>query len=200
MKSFFSDLVWDIPTDKKEVFLTFDDGPVPEVTPWVLEVLQKYSAKACFFCIGDNVKKHPEIYQHIIDAGHQVANHTYNHVSGWKTKDQEYLSQIDKASEFISSNLFRPPYGRIKPSQIKALKANYRIIMWDVLSGDFDSSISPQKCIDNVIDNASKGAIIVFHDSVKSKRVLQQTLPIVLQNLSDQGFTFGSLDKALVSI
>ena len=161
-------LVWSIKTTKKEVFLTFDDGPIPEVTPWVLETLKQYDAKATFFCVGDNVKKHPDIYRMIVDQGHKVGNHTMNHLNGWTNFNKTYFENIEKCNALIHSNLFRPPYGKIKPSQISHLKNDYRIIMWDVLTKDYDASVTGEYCFEKVKKNCKPGSIIVFHDSIKA--------------------------------
>ena len=146
-------LTWDIPGKPGEIFLTFDDGPVPEITPRVLEILDQFNAKATFFCVGDNVSKYPEVYKQVIDAGHTTGNHTFHHLSGWKTPLEEYLADIELCNQLVSSKLFRPPYGRIRPSYIAPLKSNYQIIMWTVLSGDFDVESSPEKVLNNVLQH-----------------------------------------------
>ena len=179
-------LVWRF-VDAEEVFLTFDDGPIPEVTPFVLDLLQKENIKATFFCVGDNVRKHPEIYQRIIDEGHSIGNHTYHHLNAWKTSNETYLDDIKKADEVIDSKLFRPPYGKISPHLISKLKDQYDIIMWDVLSGDFDPKITADKCYDNVTKNAKHGSIIVFHDSIKAFEKLKIVLPSVISFFKEKG-------------
>ena len=170
IKTIFSDFVWSLDTDSKEVFITFDDGPIPELTPWVLDELKKYDFKATFFCVGDNVRKYPEIYQRIIAEGHSVGNHTYNHLNGWNNDLDTYLENIKKCDNIVSSDLFRPPYGKMKPNQSAVIKTEKSIIMWDVLSGDFDQTISREKCLSNVMDNFVPGSIIVFHDNLKDNR------------------------------
>lgn len=175
------------------LFLTFDDGPNPEVTPIVCSLLEKYNAKATFFCVGDNVKKHPEVFQQLIDAGHSVGNHTFNHLNGWKTKNRLYYKNILKASECIDSNLFRPPYGRITRQQSMRLKDKYDIIMWDVLSVDFDSKVNASQCADNVIKNAKNGSIIVFHDSLKASATMLKALPEVLQHFANLNYQFTAI-------
>lgn len=195
IKKSFPSLVWDIPNNTKTIYLTFDDGPTPEVTTWVLETLKKHQIKATFFVVGDNVKKHPQIYQQLIAEGHAIGNHTYNHLNGWKTKSSDYLQNIGKCAELVDTNLFRPPYGRIKNTQIRTLKQNYKIIMWDVLSGDFDASLSPEKCTENVINNTKAGSIIVFHDSIKAEKNLKYALPKAIGFLKEQGFTFGAITE-----
>lgn len=186
----FRELIWYFPQRENEIFLTFDDGPTPEFTPWVLSVLKEYNARATFFCLGKKVEQNPGLFQQIKDEGHAVGNHSYSHLSGWKTKNQTYYKDVYKASEFIYSKLFRPPYGEIKLRQIKQLKGKYRIVMWDVLSYDYDPQITPQKCLRNVLKKATSGSIVVFHDKQKARKNLQYTLPRVLQHFSDKGFVF----------
>jgi peptidoglycan/xylan/chitin deacetylase (PgdA/CDA1 family) len=198
-KKVFSSYLWSLPADKKEVYLTFDDGPHPTITPWVLQQLNDFDAKATFFCIGNNVERYPETYQQILDEGHRTGNHTYHHLNGWKTKDERYLADIAKAAEIINSNLFRPPYGRVKNSQSKRIpdilqNTHSRIIMWDVLSADFDLSFSPEQCLNNVIENFASGSIIVFHDSEKAFRNLQYALPGTLEALNQLGFCFKTIE------
>lgn len=181
--------VWDMPNSTSAVYLTFDDGPHPEITPWVLDQLRKWNVKASFFCIGDNVRKYPDLLHQIKMEGHSIGNHTFHHLNGWKTADDVYRNDIDKAQIIIPSKLFRPPYGRIRFSQLRALRkeTDYRIIMWSLLSGDFDHTITPQECARNVIDNIRKGDIVVFHDSAKARQNLVYTLPLVLKNMYEKG-------------
>lgn len=186
-------LIWSIKTTKKEVFLTFDDGPIPEVTPWVLETLKQYDAKATFFCVGDNVKKHPDVYRMIVAQGHKVGNHTMNHLSGWTNFNKTYFENIEKCNALIQSNLFRPPYGKIKPSQISHLKNDYRIIMWDVLTKDYDASVTGEYCFEKVKKNCKPGSIIVFHDSMKAEKRLRKALPKSLEYLKQEGYSFSSI-------
>lgn len=197
VKKIFNNLVWDISNSDKKIYLTFDDGPIPEVTEWVLDLLKSEGIKATFFCIGDNIKKHPEVYKRILAEGHQTGNHTFNHLNGWKTRSSQYIENLKLCeSEHLKRNiensfLFRPPYGKIKPSQSKLIRQlGYKIIMWDVLSYDFDSTISGEKCLENVISNTVQGSIIVFHDSIKSEKNLRFALPGAIQVLKDKGFTF----------
>ena len=190
IKALYGDLEWKVDTRKKELFLTFDDGPVPDVTPAVLKILDEYQARATFFCIGNNVEKFPGIYKSIIEAGHSVGNHTFNHLNGWKTPHFTYLRNTLKSAELISANLFRPPYGKITRSQSKALRSRYRIIMWDVLSGDFDKRTSPEKCLANTINNSVPGSIIVFHDSYKAADKVLYALPKVLDHFKSKGYSF----------
>lgn len=197
-KKIFSNYVWDVPNIENKIYLTFDDGPTPKITEWVLEELQKYNAKATFFCIGNNIQKHPEILKKITNKGHSVGNHTFNHLNGWKTSTQKYLENTilcEDPSLNLQSKLFRPPYGKIKPAQSKKLrKLGYKIIMWDVLSADFDSSISPKKCLKNILQNVASGSIIVFHDSTKAFPNLEYTLPESLKYLKEKGYIFENLD------
>ena len=189
----FRNLTWHFRGRANEIFLTFDDGPTPEITPWVLSVLEDYNAKATFFCLGSKVKNNPEIYYQILKSGHVTGNHTYSHLSGWKTPNQKYYDDIKKASAFIDSKLFRPPYGRISPLQLKNLKKEYQIIMWDVLSYDYHPKTSPQKCLKNIINHAKFGSIIVFHDNEKAKVNLKYVLPRVLQHFTNLGFSFNPI-------
>ena len=182
---------WKMQGKTKSLYLTFDDGPTPEITSWVLNEPEKYNAKATFFCIGRNVEKHPDIYQSIIKKGHAVGNHTYSHLKGWRTRNNEYIDDIQLASQFIQSKLFRPPYGKIGQQQIRSLKKNgYKLFMWDVLSEDYNNKITEQQCLENVTRYAQDGSIIVFHDSVKAGKNLYATLPIVLKTYTEKGFEF----------
>ena len=196
LRWFYPTLTWHKNRKEKIIFLTFDDGPIPLVTPFVLNTLKKFNAEATFFCIGENIDKHPEVFADVIEAGHKVGNHTYNHLKGWNFKDNEYLDNIKKCAQHTGIQLFRPPYGRIKKSQIKALyllNPEVEIVMWDVLSGDFDQSITAEDCINNVLKNVKNGSIIVFHDSLKAFGRLEKSLPIILEKLSKRGYTFKSL-------
>ncbi|MEM9849778.1 MAG: polysaccharide deacetylase family protein [Bacteroidota bacterium] len=191
--------LWRIPTQEKVLYLTFDDGPIPEITPWVLKLLKAYDAKATFFCVGDNVRKHPDIFRQLQLAGHAVGNHTFHHLDGWKTRTQVYLANVATCtSQLGSSVLFRPPYGHLKPTQAKAIKKNHRIVLWDVLSGDFDVHLTPEKCLANVLAATKKGSIIVFHDSLKAAPRLQYVLPEVLDYYSRKGFRFEAINEELV--
>lgn len=191
VKKLFPRYIWDIPSEDKVVYFTFDDGPHPQITPWVLETLEKYNAKASFFCIGQNAEKHISLYNEIIAAGHAIGNHTYSHLDGWKVSTKEYIDDIKKASKIIPGNLFRPPYGRLKGKHLEfldaALNTNAKVIMWDVLSADFDLKCTPQQCLKNVLDNVRAGSIVVFHDSSKAHKNLMHTLPAALQLLSEKG-------------
>ncbi|MFD1161715.1 polysaccharide deacetylase family protein [Hwangdonia seohaensis] len=221
VKRMFPNYIWNIPTAGKTIYLTFDDGPTPDITNWTLDVLKQYNAKATFFCIGHNIEKHPEIFQHIINDGHAIGNHTHNHIKGWKTKTKDYLENVSEAEKVINSQikvcnterigsaeletqnpelktlnseLFRPPYGQIKPKQGKQLIGlGYKIIMWDVLSFDWDKNVTPEGCLNNVISKSTNGSIIVFHDSVKASKNMQYALPKVLEYFNEKGYSFKSL-------
>ena len=191
------DILWSLPTETPSLYLTFDDGPIPEVTPAVCQILNQYQAKATFFCVGENVAKHPAIYQMLLENGHEVGNHTYNHLNGWKSNNEAYFNNIDKAGELIDSTLFRPPYGKFSRSQSKHLKKKYTIVMWDILSGDFDHKIDWKKCVNNVISNAKSGSIIVFHDSIKANKTMLKALPIILEHFSSLNYQFKTIPKRL---
>ncbi len=195
IKNLFSDYIWDVATDEKEVFITFDDGPIPELTPWVLDLLNEYEFKATFFCVGDNVVKYPEIYKRIVEEGHATGNHTFNHLNGWFTDKETYLENIEKCDSVLSTELFRPPYGKLKRAQSVVIKNHKNIVMWDVLSGDFDAKISNDKCLSNVIENYEKGSIIVFHDNLKAGEKLKYVLPLFLQHLSECGYKSVALES-----
>lgn len=189
----FPDCLWRVKTDEKILYLTFDDGPHTEVTLFVLNELRKYNAKATFFCIGKNVAENFEMYKQMISDGHRPGNHTFNHLNGWKTADKIYLEDIQKAAKIIDSEIFRPPYGKITVFQMNALKGDLfrmQTIMWDVLSADFDNNITPENCYLNVVNNATPGSIITFHDSVKAFPRLQFALPRVLDFFSSRGYRF----------
>ncbi len=181
-------LTWDIPGEEKNVYLSFDDGPTPDVTRRVLENLKQYNAKATFFCLGRNVDHYPEIYRQILNGGHSTGNHTYSHLKGWGSSNKNYFDDIELARYHIDSDLFRPPYGRIKPSQVTEILKTYRIIMWSVLSIDYNRHVSGDTCVKNVTENVRPGSIIVFHDSAKARKNVYYALPRVLEYLSDNGY------------
>ncbi|MEP7256660.1 MAG: polysaccharide deacetylase family protein [Ferruginibacter sp.] len=198
VKKLFGSSTWYIPGTEKAIYLTFDDGPHPNITPFVLDELKKYNARATFFCIGKNVEDNPAVYKRILDEGHAVGNHTYNHLDGWKTSSAKYLADVLKAKEFIKSDLFRPPYGRITVKQRKGLSTlggRLKIIMWSVLSGDFDKSITSEQCCANVIKNTGNGSVVVFHDSEKAMERMGYSLPIVLQHFFNKGYSFEKIDR-----
>jgi peptidoglycan/xylan/chitin deacetylase (PgdA/CDA1 family) len=186
----FPELVWHLASRDNDrpgnLYLTFDDGPTPEITPWVLDCLKEYNARGTFFCLGRNVERYPEIYRQILDGGHSVGNHTYSHLKGSKTIDSEYIDDIRLASHCIESDLFRPPYGRFRKAQIREIRRDYNVIMWDILSGDYDPSISPMKCLTNIENHLRPGSIIVFHDSLKARKNLFFALPQILEKYSGQ--------------
>ena len=196
VKRIFPKRIWDVATQQKEIFLSFDDGPHPTHTLFVLEELRKYNAKATFFCIGKNVAAYPEVYRQIIDEGHAVGNHTHNHLNAWKVKNEAYLHNVLQAKQYIDSPLFRPPYGRISSFLVnQLLSPAYRMqtVMWTVLSGDFDKNISSQRCLENVLFYTKEGSIVVFHDSDKASEKLRYALPEVLKYFSDKGYLFSAL-------
>jgi peptidoglycan/xylan/chitin deacetylase (PgdA/CDA1 family) len=203
-----NNLIWNKDSTEKFVYLTFDDGPIPNVTTFVLNTLKSFNVKATFFCIGDNISKHPEVFERIKADGHAVGNHTHNHLKGWKTDDKTYIDNFWQCQALTNTNLFRPPYGRIKKSQIRKLVSSWQLtvgkklktenselqtVMWDVLSGDFDLRLSPEKCYQNVIKNTRNGSIIVFHDSLKAWDRLEYALPKSIEYLLQQGYQFKTL-------
>ena len=211
IKKIFSKYVWDVSNSENKIYLTFDDGPTPEITEWVLEELKKHNAKATFFCIGNNIVKYPDVFEKVINEGHSIGNHTFNHLNGWKTATEDYLentklceeqilksnpsnSELAKQIYNLKSAIFRPPYGKIKLSQSKKLRQlGYKIIMWDVLSADFDELISKEKCLENATQKVTSGSIIVFHDSVKAFQNLEYALPRTIKILKERGFIFDVL-------
>lgn len=196
IKQIFSKFIWDIPNTENKVYLTFDDGPIPEITEWVLDQLKTHNAKATFFCIGDNIDKHPELFKKVIRDGHAIGNHTFNHLNGWKTATGAYIENtkrcdatIEKWAINLKSKIFRPPYGKIKIAQSKEIqKLGYKIIMWDVLSADFDQNLSKEGCLENVLSNIESGSVIVFHDSIKAFKNLEYVLPRTLAYLQENNF------------
>ena len=197
----YPSLIWKMPSERKELYLTFDDGPVTGPTEFALETLRKFDARATFFCIGENISRHRHVFNQIIDHGHSIGNHTFNHLNGWKTKNLEYHENVKRCENEIvaqqptdrsSLKLFRPPYGRISREQIKTLY-DYKIIMWDVLSVDYNKNLLPEKCLKNTIDATRPGSIIVFHDSFKAEKNLVFALPRFIEYFLERGFTFNSL-------
>ena len=196
MRALYPSFTWQMPENDRNIYLSFDDGPHPEVTSFVLDQLNDYNAKASFFCIGDNIIKYPQVYERIVNEGHTVGNHTQNHLNGWKSGTAKYLENVDAASAYIQSDLFRPPYGKIKRFQAKQLQENkgLKIIMWSVLSGDFDQQILPEKCLQNVLLNTRSGSIVVFHDSEKAWKRLAYALPKVLEYFTEKGYSFENIN------
>jgi peptidoglycan/xylan/chitin deacetylase (PgdA/CDA1 family) len=195
VKKVLKNWVWSFSSKEKILYLTFDDGPTPKITDWVLNKLEQYNAKATFFCVGENLTKYPEISKKITANLHTIGNHTNNHLNGFKTNTSTYLNNLQFSNSTQTSKLFRPPYGKIKFSQAKKIRQKgYKIIMWDVLSADFDNTITPQECLRNVIENASNGSIVVFHDSVKANEKLQFVLPKILEYYSKKGYSFKAIN------
>lgn len=193
LKKLYPALTWHKNRDSRCIYLTFDDGPIPIVTPFVLNILKQYNARATFFCIGDNVNKHPDIYKQLLAGGHSVGNHTYNHLKGWNTDNETYIANFLKCDELLHTSLFRPPYGRIKRAQINKLRdinPELQIIMWDVLSGDFDQQLNPEICLKNVLRHTGNGSVVVFHDSLKAFPRLEYVLPRALEYWSGRGYRF----------
>ncbi len=198
LKKLYPGCLWDMPVKEKKLYLSFDDGPHPTITPFVLDELKKYNAKATFFCIGDNVKEYPGTYQRYIDEGHAVANHTNHHINGWKTADIDYLNDIKEAGDLIDSPLFRPPYGRMKKSQMRKLLAGDKkmvIVMWNILAGDWVAELPPERCYERIKKKITAGDIIVLHESDKSWDRMSYCLPLLLKEFSEQGYTFDVISK-----
>lgn len=198
LKKLYSGLIWNIPVREKVLYLTFDDGPHPEATPFVLDELSRHGAKATFFCIGKNVQAYPQIYKRILSEGHRVGNHTHNHLNGWKTPDKTYFENVREAAMYIDSDLFRPPYGRISAFQSAFLRGapfHYKIIMWEVLSADFDQALTASTCARNVIRHARPGSVVVFHDSEKAFDRLREALPQVLKHFGELGYRMEGIDS-----
>ena len=196
LKKLYPELIWNIKPTNRCIYLTFDDGPIPIVTTHILNILKQYNAKATFFCIGDNVNKHPDIFKQVMADGHAIGNHTYNHLKGWKTGNKTYLDNFLMANQVLDTPLFRPPYGRIKKQQLNDLQAarpEINIIMWDVLSGDFDIDLNPEDCLNNVLKHTEAGSVIVFHDSLKAFERVKYVLPKAMEAWSKAGYEFCSL-------
>lgn len=222
MRALYPDFIWRIPSKEKEIFLTFDDGPIPEITEFVLEELNKYNAKATFFCIGGNIEKYPNVLQQVVNQYHAIGNHTYNHLKGWDTEDDIYVENFKKCEDlmdircsmfgFRTSNiehrmsniehqtsknekrLFRPPFGRIKRSQAKEVLKSHEIVMWDVLTGDYDQNLSKERVLSKTLQHIEQGSIVLFHDSIKASKNMMYALPRVLEHYSNQGFSFKSIN------
>lgn len=193
LKKLYPGTVWRMPAGSNTLYLTFDDGPVPGVTPWVLETLKLFDARATFFCVGDNVRKHKDIYEQVIHEGHATGNHTYNHLNAWKTPAEAYLDNVKQCSQEVASTLFRPPYGKLTQYTYSRIRKEHKLIMWDVLSGDYDPATSPEKCFSNVIRYTRPGSVIVFHDSLKAEKNLKYALPRVLEYYNSKGYRFEKL-------
>ncbi len=192
---------WKAPVEAESptLFLTFDDGPIPQVTPWVIEQLAAYDAKATFFCVGNNARRYPELVQEVMDAGHTVGNHTMHHLDGWQSENLPYFHDVRHCALQVKSSLFRPPYGRLKPSQAQFLLRHYEVVMWDVLSGDFDPELNGEDCFENVTHNATSGSIVVFHDSLKAEQNVRESLPRILAHYAALGYRFAALTPELLA-
>ncbi len=194
LRAMYPRRIWQMDDAAKKIYLSFDDGPHPRITPWVLDLLRQYEAKASFFCIGKNVKEYPQVYEQLLREGHVAGNHTMQHLDGWKTGDAEYLDDVQACSRWVDSKLFRPPYGKLTSFQSALLqRQQYHIIMWSVLSGDFDKTIDGARCWANVQANTRSGSIIVFHDSEKAYDRLTYALPRTLQTFTEQGYCFEAI-------
>jgi len=196
MRTLYPSFIWQMPVNDRTIYLSFDDGPHPEITAFVLDQLKIYNAKASFFCIGDNIVKYPSVYERIVNEGHATGNHTYNHLNGWNSGTEQYIENVSRTAAYVNSKLFRPPYGKIKRFQARHLQESQglKIIMWSVLSGDFDQRIQPEKCLENVLRNSQSGSIVVFHDSEKAWKRLAYALPKVLEYYSEKGYSFKKIN------
>jgi len=193
VRFFLKGVTWRKDSDSKKIYLTFDDGPIPEVTPWVLDILDKYNVKATFFCVGDNVRKYPDIYQEVISRGHKTGNHTYNHIRGFLNSTVDYIDNVKLASGYIKSNLFRPPHGDLRLAQVYILRKDFEIIQWDVISRDYNSNLSGDEVLNIVKKYTRNGSIIVFHDSLKAKKNMMYAMPKSIEYLKSKGFEFATL-------
>lgn len=191
----FPGAVWKMPADEKCVYLTFDDGPIPEMTPWVLDVLDEYGIKATFFCVGDNVRKHPDVFRLVLERGHRVGNHTFNHIQGWQYRTADYLANVEKADGYIGSPLFRPPHGHMRLAQVLRLRKRYKIVMWDVVTRDYSWRLTADEVVDVVKKYTRNGSVIVFHDSLKAEPRTREALPRSLDWLLEQGYRFKLFDS-----
>jgi len=201
LKKLFPQATWNFHDTEKKIFLTFDDGPIPELTPWVLDTLKEFGARATFFYVGNNIKKHPELFKRASDEGHSIGNHTFNHLKGWRTSHEDYMANIALCEAAIvecggggPAGLFRPPYGQLTFSLAKKISANYRIIMWDYLTGDFDQSLSPEKCHIETIKGTKSGSIVIYHENVKAEARIKYSLPKFLDHFSSLGYQFCAIE------
>lgn len=201
IQKLFPSFHWKVDTpqdDAPVIYFTFDDGPIPQVTPWIQEQLAAFNAKATFFCVGNNARRYPELMEATLAGGHTIGNHTMHHLDGWKSENMPYFHDIRHCALQVKSSLFRPPYGRLKPAQAQFLTRHYEVVMWDVLSGDFDPELSPDDCFDNVVRNARSGSIVVFHDSLKAEETVRAVLPRLLKHYADLGYRFDALTPELL--
>jgi peptidoglycan-N-acetylglucosamine deacetylase len=195
LKRIYPNSLWNVSTDEKVIYLTFDDGPVPGLTEWVLDELKKFNAKATFFCVGANIRKYPHIFERIKSEGHTPANHTVHHIKGFKTTVKDYIEEAETCRKLVGNNLFRPPYGQLKPSQYKALRnKGFKVVFWDVISYDYES-IREERCLKNVMTHTRKGSVVLFHDNVKAEKNLRYTLPLFLKHFANLQFEFKALEK-----
>jgi len=200
IQKLFPNFHWKVPTgDAPVIYFTFDDGPIPQITPWILEQLEAFNAKATFFCVGNNARRYPGLMTETIAAGHSVGNHTMHHLDGWKSDNMPYFHDVRHCALQVKSSLFRPPYGRLKPAQAQFLTRHYEVVMWDVLSGDFDSELTGEDCFQNVVRNARPGSIVVFHDNLKAEEKVREILPRLLQHYADLGYSFDALTPELLT-
>jgi len=186
----FPELLWNVAVTDNIIYLTFDDGPHPVITPKVLNILEQYDAKACFFCVGNNVQRYPKIFHLVKDAGHLIGNHSYHHINGWRTPDDLYFEDVDKCNKLVRSHYFRPPYGKIRPSQMRYLKKRYQLVMWSVVTYDFDRETTGEECFQRSVNKTTRGSIVVFHDSEKAEKNMLYALPRFLEYFSEKGFRF----------
>ena len=193
LRWYYPNVIWNKSRKEKKIYLTFDDGPIPEITPWILKTLADYQIRGTFFCVGENVEKNPEIFEQIKSNGHRIGNHTYHHLKGWDCDDDTYINDVYACHRITQSTLFRPPYARAKKSQLHLLSKDFDFVYWDVLSGDFDVNISPEKCFENVLNYTKNGSIIVFHDNIKAIPRIQYALPRVIEHYLNKGYTFDTL-------
>ena len=188
-------LVCELPREEKVIYLTFDDGPVPEATPEVLDILRSYHAIATFFVVGDNVRKHPGIFDLVTQEGHAIGNHSFHHLNGWRTSPGAYMQDVKRCREYFDSGLFRPPYGRFTPTQYFLLRKDFRFILWSVLTGDYNMNITPEQCLKNALDHTGNGSIVVFHDNLKSMEKVRFALPRYLEHFSGLGYRFEGISR-----
>ncbi len=194
IRALYPKALWRMSPQEKVVYLTFDDGPIPEVTPWVLDLLDKYNIKACFFMVGDNVRKHPEVFKMVKDRGHLVGNHTFNHIRGFEYKGKSYLKNIEKADEWIGSLFFRPPHGHLRRNQLLALRKKYKVVMWDLVTRDYSKKLNGEQVFKKVKKYVRNGSIIVFHDSLKAEKNMKYALPRSIEYLLQQGYVFKTFE------
>lgn len=193
LRSLYSQALWRMDKTQKNIYLTFDDGPIEELTPWVLDLLAHYNIKATFFCVGENILKHPQIFDRVLSEGHQVGNHSFNHLKGWNSNTIDYIKNVGQCEKLTKTGLFRPPYGRIKKSQFKILRQHYQLVFWDVLSYDYDSWTTPETCLRNCLKNTRNGSIVVFHDNIKAKENLTYALPHYIEYFLKLNYKFVTL-------